>query len=77
MKRLVPTIFILAAIVMAACGTGPLDRALSSGGLGAAGGAVVGAIAGGPVVGAALIGTAAGAALEAVAARVLDDGAPS
>ena len=50
------------ALVLAACGTVPEDRAISGGGIGAAAGAVVGAITGLTVLEGALIGAGLGAA---------------
>ena len=48
---------------LAACGSTPQDRALTGGGIGAAGGAIVGAITGLTVVRGALLGTGLGAAI--------------
>jgi len=53
------------ALLLAACGSTPGDRAVSGAAIGAAGGAVVGAIVGAPLAGAA-IGAAAGGATGAV-----------
>ena len=53
-------ILIVSALLLAACGTTPAERATTGAGIGAAGGAVVGALVGAPLVGAAL-GAAAGA----------------
>ena len=50
---------------LAACGTTPGCRAVSTGALGAAGGAAIGAIAGNPALG-ALVGGATGAVGGAV-----------
>lgn len=49
------------ALALAGCGERPGERALSGGGLGAAGGAGVAALTGGSLLGGALIGGAAGA----------------
>lgn len=54
----------LAGVLLAGCGTSTSDRALSGGGIGAAGGAVVGSLVGAPFLG-ALIGGGAGAATGA------------
>ncbi len=56
------------AMTLAACGERPGERALTGGGLGAAGGAVIGAATGGSVVGGALIGGGLGAATGALTA---------
>lgn len=53
-----------AALLLAGCGTDPGDRALSGAGIGAAGGAIIGAAAGNPAAGAA-IGAAGGAVIGA------------
>lgn len=65
MSRLLATAAILATFGLAACGNTQGDRALSGGGLGAAGGAALGAIGGNPLLGAA-VGGAAGAATGAL-----------
>ena len=52
-------------LLVAGCGTSTSDRALSGGGLGAAGGAVIGSLVGAPFAG-ALIGGAGGAATGAL-----------
>ena len=49
-------------LLLAACGTNPTDRALTGGGIGAAGGAIIGAVTGLTVLQGALIGTGLGAA---------------
>ncbi len=49
--------------LLAACGTAPRDRAVSGGGIGAAGGAIIGAVTGWSVIGGALLGTGLGAAI--------------
>ncbi|HWE73973.1 MAG TPA: hypothetical protein VG328_12490 [Stellaceae bacterium] len=49
-----------AALLLAACGQTPTDRALTGAGMGAAGGALLGAVVGAPLVG-ALVGGSAGA----------------
>lgn len=51
------------SILLAACGTTPQDRAISGGGIGAAGGAIVGAVTGLTVLQGALIGTGVGAVI--------------
>ena len=58
---------LLAAVVLAGCGTTKEDRAITGAGIGAAAGAVGGAILGVPLEGAALggaMGAAAGALLD-------------
>jgi hypothetical protein len=52
-------------VALAACGEDPSQRALTGGGLGAAGGAIGGALVGAPLAG-ALIGGAGGAAIGAI-----------
>ena len=52
---------ILLPFFVSACGSTPQDRAISGGGIGAAGGAVVGAVTGLSVLQGALIGTGVGA----------------
>ena len=55
--------FVLAiALSLAACGTSQQDRGLSGGGIGAAGGAVIGAVTGLSLLQGALIGGGIGAA---------------
>lgn len=51
-----------AALLIAACGTTPQDRGISGAGIGAAGGAIIGALTGLTVLEGALIGTGLGAA---------------
>ena len=51
-----------AALVVAACGTTPEERGISGAGIGAAGGAIIGALTGLSVLQGALIGTGLGAA---------------
>ena len=51
-----------AALLIAACGTTPQDRGISGAGIGAAGGAVIGALTGLTILEGALIGTGLGAA---------------
>jgi osmotically inducible lipoprotein OsmB len=51
------------ALLLGACGTTPQDRAISGGGIGAAGGAIIGAVTGLTVLQGALIGTGVGAVL--------------
>jgi peptidoglycan hydrolase-like protein with peptidoglycan-binding domain len=55
------TIAILIPFFLAACGSMPQDRAISGGGIGAAGGAIIGAVTGLTVLQGALIGTGVGA----------------
>jgi osmotically inducible lipoprotein OsmB len=50
-------------LFVAACGSTPQDRALSGGGIGAAGGAILGAVTGWSVIGGTLLGTGLGAAI--------------
>jgi osmotically inducible lipoprotein OsmB len=52
-------------LVVTGCGTSPGDRAVSGAGIGAAGGAIIGAMTGNPGTGAA-IGAVGGAAIGAV-----------
>ncbi len=51
-----------AALMIAACGTTPQERGISGAGIGAAGGAIIGALTGLTVLEGALIGTGLGAA---------------
>jgi osmotically inducible lipoprotein OsmB len=56
-----------AALLLAACGQTPTDRALTGAGMGAAGGALIGSVVGAPLIGAMLGGSAgaiAGAATD-------------
>ena len=63
--RLSVGISIAAALLLAACGTTPAERATTGAGIGAAGGAVVGAMVGAPHVGAAIgAGATVGAATD-------------
>lgn len=55
------------ALATAACGERPVDRALTGGAIGAAGGAVVGSTVGNPVAG-AVVGGAGGAVVGAATA---------
>jgi osmotically inducible lipoprotein OsmB len=55
------------ALLTAACGERPVDRALTGGAIGAASGAVVGSTVGAPIAG-AVVGGAAGATIGAVTA---------
>lgn len=48
------------ALLLAACGQTPTDRALTGAGFGAAGGALLGSVVGAPMIG-ALVGGSAGA----------------
>jgi hypothetical protein len=50
-------------LFLAACGSTPQDRAITGGGIGAAGGAIIGAVTGLTVIQGALIGTGLGAAI--------------
>lgn len=62
MRWLVNALFLGgAAVALAACGTSPGCRAVSTGALGAGSAAAIAAIAGGPIGWAALAGGAAGA----------------
>jgi osmotically inducible lipoprotein OsmB len=53
-----------AALLLAACGQTPTDRAVTGAGIGAASGAIVGALVGAPAIG-ALVGAAGGASVGA------------
>ena len=53
-----------AALLLSACGQSPTDRAVTGAGIGAAGGAVVGALVGVPFAG-AMVGAAGGAVVGA------------
>lgn len=53
-------------LFLTACGSTPQDRAITGGGIGAAGGAIVGAVTGLTVLQGALIGTGLGAAFGAL-----------
>jgi osmotically inducible lipoprotein OsmB len=55
------SLFAIAALVLAACGTTPRDRTVSGAGIGAAGGAVVGAVTGLTVLEGAALGAVGGA----------------
>lgn len=57
-----PSVLFAAALLIAACGTTPQDRGISGAGIGAAGGAIIGALTGLTVLEGALIGTGLGAA---------------
>lgn len=71
------SIFLALGLFLTACGTSTQDRAISGGGIGAAAGAVVGAITGLTVLEGALIGTGLGAALGALTdAEDIDLGRP-
>jgi osmotically inducible lipoprotein OsmB len=62
MKRFtVAILVILPSLALAACGTTPGCRAVSTGALGAGTGAAIAAIAGGPIALGALVGGATGA----------------
>jgi peptidoglycan hydrolase-like protein with peptidoglycan-binding domain len=56
-------VLVVAPLFLAACGSTQQDRLISGGGIGAAGGAIIGAVTGLTVVQGALIGTGLGAAL--------------
>lgn len=56
---------LLLSLFLMACGTTPNDRAISGGGIGAAAGAVIGAVTGLTILEGALIGTGLGAAFGA------------
>ena len=58
-----PGVLVAAMLMVTACGTSSGDRAVSGGGIGAAAGAVIGAITGLTVLEGALIGTGLGAAI--------------
>ena len=64
MKAHIGIAAIAATLLLAGCGNTTGDRALSGGGIGAAGGAVLGSLVGAPFAG-ALIGGGAGAATGA------------
>jgi osmotically inducible lipoprotein OsmB len=56
-----------AALLLAACGQTPTDRALTGAGFGAAGGALLGSVIGAPMIGAlagGAVGATAGAATD-------------
>ncbi len=57
-----PSVLCAAALLIAACGTTPQERGISGAGIGAAGGAIIGALTGLTVLEGALIGTGLGAA---------------
>jgi osmotically inducible lipoprotein OsmB len=63
--RFAVAVSMMAALLLAACGTTPGERATTGAGIGAAGGAVAGALLGAPLLGAAL-GAAGGATVGAV-----------
>lgn len=65
MYKALTGIVLIGGLALAACGESRSDRALSGGGLGAAGGAAAGALVGDPLTG-ALIGGAGGAAAGAL-----------
>jgi len=65
-KNLAPVAALAAlALLTAACGNNPTDRALTGGAIGAGTGAVVGSTVGAPIAG-AVIGAAGGAVIGAV-----------
>ncbi len=68
MKRMALVAALAATTGLAACGTSTTDRALSGAGIGAAGGAAVGALSGDPMTG-ALLGAGVGAAGGALTDR--------
>ncbi len=59
-------LLLVVALPLAACGTTPEDRAISGAGIGAAGGAIVGAVTGISVAAGAVLGAAAGGAIGAL-----------
>jgi peptidoglycan hydrolase-like protein with peptidoglycan-binding domain len=59
------SLIVVLALFLMACGTTPNDRAISGGGIGAAAGAIIGAVTGLTVLEGALIGTGLGAAFGA------------
>jgi osmotically inducible lipoprotein OsmB len=61
------TVVLSFALLTAACGNRPVDRALTGGAIGAGTGAVVGSTVGNPIAG-AVVGGAAGATIGAVTA---------
>jgi osmotically inducible lipoprotein OsmB len=67
----------LAALMLAACGTTPEDRAISGGAIGAGAGAVGGAIAGHPLAGAAIGGVGGAAAGGLTSPNEVDLGRPA
>lgn len=67
----------LAALMLAACGTTPEDRAISGGAIGAGAGAVGGAIAGHPLAGAAIGGAGGAAAGGLTSPNEVDLGRPA
>lgn len=73
-----PRILLFAVpFLLAACGSLPQDRAITGGGIGAAGGAIIGAVTGLTVVQGALIGTGLGAVIGGLTtADNFDLGAP-
>lgn len=65
--RLSTALALSAALLLAACGQTPTDRALSGAGFGAAGGALLGSVVGAPMIGAlagGAVGATAGAATD-------------
>jgi hypothetical protein len=71
-----PIVVVAAAIALSGCGETVGDRGLSGAGIGAAGGAVIGALVGNPLAGAA-IGAGAGAiAGAATSPSAVDLGRP-
>lgn len=67
MKKYTLNIMALAGLIaLTACGNTTGERALSGGGIGAAGGAATAAATGGSIGGGALLGGAAGAAIGAM-----------
>ncbi len=66
MKIPLAVLALAAALSLAGCGYSRGDRALSGAGLGAAGGAAVGAVTGGSLLTGALIGGLGGAAVGAL-----------
>ncbi len=75
-RSLARTLALVSVLAVAACGTNPGDRMLSGAGLGAAGGALIGAATGNWATGAA-IGAVSGAAIGGLTSPCdLDLGAP-
>jgi osmotically inducible lipoprotein OsmB len=64
------------ALLLAACGATPADRAMSGAAIGAAGGAIAGAFLGAPLIGAAAGAAAGGAVGAATTPSQVDLGKP-
>lgn len=68
---------VAASLILAACGTTPEERGITGAGLGAAGGAIIGAVTGLSVLEGALIGTGVGGATGLLTSKeTLDIGDP-